>query len=58
MAVRDDLMNALLIVRDHGIPGLQKAVDSGAFVPAIAGAVLFPTLKALADKWSQEDQSE
>jgi hypothetical protein len=49
---RADLMNMLHVLRDHGLRGLEQGIDSGAFLPAAAGAVLLPVLHGL----SQQEQ--
>jgi hypothetical protein len=50
-------MNALTILRDQGLGGLQKAVNSGGFVPTIAGAALLPLLQ-IATQQQTKQQSD
>jgi hypothetical protein len=44
LRVRKDLMKMLGIMREQGIAGVREGIKSGAFLPALAGAVLLPHL--------------
>jgi hypothetical protein len=44
MAIRDDIVTALTILRDEGIAGLKKAMDNGVILPAIVASIVSPAV--------------
>jgi hypothetical protein len=44
LPMREDIVNALRILSEQGVKGLQKAVDSGAILPAIVGSIVSPAV--------------
>jgi len=44
LPMREDYLNLLATIRDHGLEGVRQGIKSGAFLPALAGAVLLPHL--------------
>ena len=44
MAIRDDIVRALTILRDEGIAGLKKAMDNGVILPAIVASIVSPAV--------------
>jgi hypothetical protein len=51
--VREDLMNLLRIMRDQGLVGAKQALQSGAFLPGLVGALVLP---AILDMSRQEQE--
>lgn len=42
--VRQDFLNLLQTIRDGGLQGARQALNSGAFLPGLVGAVLIPSM--------------